>query len=150
MKLYEGCPESRVKAAGDMPGIADIAVDLCRAGFGVSLDFTPNSLESLDRLLTLLGHYSKWPPDRVDETVIAFGSYVGETVRRTLGATWRRQGESYVLSDIAGSEAVICPFEKIKRRIHLGMDESLASYYENTAEVVAQLQAVNKRGSVER
>lgn len=150
MKLYEEYPEGRIQGTGDMSSIADIAVDLCRAGFGVTLDFTPVFLESLDRLLTLLGHYSTWPPDRVDETVIAFGSYVGETIRRTLGATWLRQGESYVLSDVAGSAAVIRPFEKIKRRIQLGAEESLAPYYENVTEVVAKLKAANRHGAFQK
>lgn len=62
---------------------------------GITLDGTPNSLGSLDRVVPEALSY---PPEARDDLVRALGCYVGQVCCETLGCTW---------DDVEGGVAVV-------------------------------------------
>jgi len=78
-----------------MQQLAESAVDAAKDKFGVSLDFSENSLQQLDTLL-LQAHegYKKTSSGgnpvniSIENTVRIWGSYFGEVIRHSLGGDW--------------------------------------------------------------
>ena len=85
---------------GDMmAAYAQDAVDHARAAFGVTLDFTPASVEQVETVLGklydaiprgILGRLIRRGPTEADTALMAriYGGYIGEVIRRTWGGHW--------------------------------------------------------------
>ena len=75
-----------------MQKLAENAVTTARDKFGVSLDFTENSLQQLEMLLQQAHEGYKQTSSTgnisVENTVQVWGSYLGEVIRRSLGGNW--------------------------------------------------------------
>jgi hypothetical protein len=78
-----------------MQKIADNAVSIAKDQFGVSLDFTEDSLGQLELLLQQADERYKQassaenaPPIPIENTVRVWGSYLGEVIHRSLGGEW--------------------------------------------------------------
>ena len=63
---------------------ADKHVGVSRDVLGLNFDFSENSLAQVDEAI------SKFHSDGnlLDSTILGYGSYVGEIIRRNLGAVW--------------------------------------------------------------
>lgn len=66
---------------------AELAVDSIRDVEGVSIDYTPDSLEILDRIIISLKE-ERVELNQIAETIFAFGCYAGEVMIRNLGGEW--------------------------------------------------------------
>jgi hypothetical protein len=73
--------------------------------FGITFDYSPQSLQLVDHAIT------KFHGDRAmfDSTIVTYGCYIGETIRRSLGGEWTPgsddQGQP-VLQAVGGSVTV--------------------------------------------
>lgn len=80
-------------------------VSNARETFGVTFDYSPQSLQLVDHVIT------KFHRDRAmfDHTIVTYGCYIGETIRRSLGGEWTPGSEDEgqpVLKDVGGSVTV--------------------------------------------
>lgn len=66
---------------------AQLAVDAARNVDRIELDYSPQSLAEVDRILGKF-HAQKLRADQIGETVFTFGCYVGEVLVRHLGGSW--------------------------------------------------------------
>lgn len=73
---------------------AQLAVDAARNVDHVELDYSPQSLAEVDRILGRF-HEEKLRADEIGETVFSFGCYVGEVLVRHLGGTWKIPEQSF-------------------------------------------------------
>jgi hypothetical protein len=68
-----------------MESYARAAVDFAQREFQQKLDFTSDSIDTLDDILVLVGES---PELDLDFEVRLWGSYLGEVVRRRYAGTW--------------------------------------------------------------
>lgn len=112
-----------------MDGYARAAADLARGAFGQQLDFTSDSIDSLDEILVVVGES---PELDLDFEVRLWGSYLGEVLRRRYAGTWEMTqypgGVAAVPAvDVRGSR--LFPLMKVHRRLTMGDEEDLRSFY---------------------
>jgi hypothetical protein len=127
-------PETARDAAAD-------AVQSARDSLGVELDYSPDSLAAVDRILHgvhLAGRKSRDLPG----AVLIFGCYVGEVLIRDLGGAWLRPEEAgfqgatghpivLALPDATDGTHLVCnPLGKVGKRIDNGPEDSLPSFYQ--------------------
>jgi hypothetical protein len=110
------------------------AVDLAARNFGVALDWSEPSVQQVERMLSRL--HEELRRDRPPEDVIwtfakAFGSYVGEVIRRHRGGEWGmvRIGDerSPGLRQVGG--ALCWPWGRARNRLVTGPEENVWHYY---------------------
>ena len=112
-----------------MEGYAQGAVDLARGTFQQNLDFTSDSVDALDEVLVLVGES---PELDLDFEVRLWGSYLGEVLRRRYAGSWEMTqypgGTAAVPAvDVRGSR--LFPLMKVYRRLTVGEEEDLSSFY---------------------
>lgn len=91
------------------------------------LDLTEQSIARLDGMLTEF-----WPtlPTHIDEIVVLFGSYLGETIRRQLNWTWiQAVNGGWQLEYKNEFTLVADPFVKMQKRLVNGQDDNLENYF---------------------
>ena len=76
-----------------MRKMADAAITFAAKG-GVVLDYTPESIDTLERYLSELHDYLRapgcpWTENQKWSAALTFGAYVGEVIRRTAGGEWK-------------------------------------------------------------
>jgi hypothetical protein len=137
---------------GDMVrGYAQEAVRVAQKQFGVRLDFTPSSIEALERLLEGQAAVD------LDFQARLWGSYFGEVMRFRWDGEWLLA--PYPGGQAPGSQAAdaqvsvptlevggsrLYPTMKIYRRLTLGAAESVLSFYQMVA---SRLDAPHSQGS---
>lgn len=83
-----------------MSAYASDAVDYCQQAFGLPLDFSEESIKSIEEVLTRLhaslprGFQSRLfkrgpSPEQIDTICKMLGGYVGEVMRRHWGGAWK-------------------------------------------------------------
>ncbi len=105
------------------------AVDAAKANFGIDLDW---SIESIRDVETMFGqlhdHLDEKPSDdALDMFAKAFGSYVGEVIRRKHGGEWGMlalQDEEF-----PGLSLGIWPWSRAYKRIVNGPEDNIWHYY---------------------
>jgi hypothetical protein len=126
-----------------MEGYAQAAADLARRDFKQKLDFTSDSIDTLDEILVLVGE----SPERdLDFEVRLWGSYLGEVLRRRYAGTWEMTpypggAVSVPAVDVRGSR--LFPLMKVYRRLTMGEEEDLRGFYSMVAERLGKPAQVN-------
>jgi len=96
--------------------------------FHVVMDYTPESLDDLDELISR--HWRK-PPPQLEMMVHEFGCYVGQTFRRLHGGEWTYCTDcGWAVEGIGGHDLKIYPFAKVRQRFLVGKCESLGCHYD--------------------
>ena len=67
---------------------AQLAVETAHDVDGIELDYSPESLAQIDRIITSF-HAEGLQPGQIGETVFSFGCYVGEIFVRHHGGVWK-------------------------------------------------------------
>jgi hypothetical protein len=114
---------------------AELMIQPARDISGVDLDFSPGSLEAIDRIIDQM-RLEGVRSDQVAETLFGFGCYVGEVFVRSNGACWRPTDETG-MAGLAGFPIVvelgpdnICnPIGKVFKRLENGDEDSLVYFY---------------------
>jgi hypothetical protein len=117
-----------------MQKMADNAVAAARDKFGISLDFTENSLQQLEMLLQQAHEGYKRASSNVnsqnisiENTVQVWGSYFGEVIRRSLGGDWIVDQKNVFLQ--LGSRR-LDPLGQVRSRIVDGQLYNVQSYFQ--------------------
>ena len=126
-----------------MEGYAQAAVELARKEFKQDLDFSADSVDALDDILVVVGE----SPERdLDFEVRLWGSYLGEVLRRRYAGGWEMTqypGGTVAVPavDVRGSR--LFPLMKVYRRLTVGEEEDLRSFYTMVTERLGKPAQVN-------
>ncbi|HVZ82048.1 MAG TPA: hypothetical protein VG893_00115 [Terracidiphilus sp.] len=112
-----------------MEGYARAAADVARDSFHRTLDFTADSVDTLDEVLVLV---SESPDLDLDFEVRLWGAYLGELLRVRYAGQWEMTqypgGTAAVPAiDVRGSR--LFPLVKVYRRLTMGEEEDLRSFF---------------------
>jgi hypothetical protein len=112
-----------------MEGYARAAVEMAGSEYNRSLDFSPDSVNALDEIVVLL---SENPDIDLDFESRLWGSYLGELLRTRYAGVWEMTqypgGQVAVPAvDVRGSR--LFPLMKVYRRLTIGEEEDLPSFY---------------------
>ncbi len=126
-----------------MEGYARAAADLGTKTFHQPLDFTADSIDALDEVLVLIGES---PELDLDFEVRLWGSYLGEIIRRRYAGTWEMTpypggAVSVPAIEVRGSR--VFPLIKVYRRLTVGEEEDLRSFYSMVTERLGNPAKVN-------
>ena len=126
-----------------MEGYAQAAVEMARKEFKQDLDFSADSVDALDDILVVVGE----SPERdLDFEVRLWGSYLGEVLRRRYAGGWEMTqypGGTVAVPavDVRGSR--LFPLMKVYRRLTVGEEEDLRSFYTMVTERLGKPAQVN-------
>jgi hypothetical protein len=131
-RIEEAFRQARDKTATEMLREAEGCVKGVRQFWGEHLDFSPQSLAAVDRLLRT-GFEPRVDNETVAVAAQAFGAYVGEVVRRTLGGIWHDEemkGQP-VLLNVGDRSVRVEPFRIVSERLDHGCagQQDLSSWY---------------------
>lgn len=126
-----------------MEGYAQAAVELAGSEFGQKLDFTADSIDSLDDILVRVGES---PELEMDFEVRLWGSYLGEVLRLRYAGSWEMTqypgGVAAVPAvDLRGSR--LFPLMKVYRRLTEGEEEDLRTFFSMVTERLGKPAQVN-------
>lgn len=126
-----------------MEGYARAAAELARSEFGQTLDFTSESIDSLDDILVRVGES---PELDMDFEVRLWGSYLGEVLRRRYAGSWEMTqypgGVAAVPAvELRGSR--LFPLMKVFRRLTEGEEEDLRAFFSMVTERLGKPAQVN-------
>lgn len=116
------------------PRMAADVVKMAREGAGVRLDYTPNSLSLLDRIIDGIRH-ERPPTEAVTRTLLGFGAYTGAVLVRGAGAQWVDfdPGQRDIFGQPFGIRTpdgrVWNPLGKAVKRFQNGPEDSLRLFY---------------------
>lgn len=116
-RIEEAYRQAREQAMLEMQRQAEGCVSGVRQFWGEYLDYTPQSLATVDRLIATKFD-AKEEPETIATAIQAFGAYVGEVVRQALGGTWHDEGmkDQPVLVSVGRTKQRVNPFETVLRR----------------------------------
>ncbi|HEV2692650.1 MAG TPA: hypothetical protein VG347_07105 [Verrucomicrobiae bacterium] len=124
---FAGLTEAQVREfVVQIPQHAEKNCELARDLNGVVLDYTAESIPRLDDLIA--ENWPDKPPTLLENMVLAYGSYLGETIRTLHGGDWCHSEEMGFHLDIEGLK--IFPFAKVRRRFINGKEDSLGFFYQ--------------------
>jgi hypothetical protein len=126
-----------------MEGYAEAAVELGREGFARLLDFSAESIEHLDEILALV---CDAPELDLDFEVRLWGSYLGEVLRRRYNGAWEMTpypGGAVAVPAIEVRGSRLFPLIKVYRRLTMGEEEDLSSFFAMVTERLGDPARVN-------
>ena len=126
-----------------MEGYAQGAVETASKDYRQMLDFSAESVDVLDEILVLV---SETPDHDVDYEVRLWGSYLGEIIRHRYAGGWEMTqypGGTVAVPavDVRGSR--LFPMMKVYRRLTMGDEEDLRSFYTMVTERLGKPAQVN-------
>lgn len=105
-----------------------------KAGAQVELDYSPRSLQHIDRVV-LSFHERRLTMNDIGETVFVFGCYVGEVVVRNKGAKWvvpdeRLQKLGFTMMGVELKDGkFLNPIGKTIKLLENGQEDSVVYFY---------------------
>jgi hypothetical protein len=136
-RVEEAFRQAREKTAAEMQRQAEGCVEGVRQFWGERLDFSPQSLAVVDRLIQT-GFGPQPDEETIATAVQAFGAYMGEVVRRTLGGVWHDEemkGQP-ILLNVGNHSIRIEPFRVVSERFghRHGREDDLFAWYRKTSD----------------
>ncbi len=122
---------------------ARAAVELGNDGFQKELDFTADTVDNLDDILVLV---SESPDLDLDFEVRLWGGYLGEVLRRRYNGSWQMTpypGGSVAVPSIEVKGSHLFPLIKVYRRLTMGEEEDLSSFFAMVTERLGSPARVN-------
>ena len=126
-----------------MEAYAQAAAGRGRSEFQQKLDFSAESIDGLDDILVLVGES---PELDLDFEVRLWGSYLGEVLRRRYAGTWEMTpypGGMVAVPAIEVRGSRLFPLMKVYRRLTMGEEEDLGSFYAMVTERLGNPAQVN-------
>jgi hypothetical protein len=132
-----------INANAQMQQLAGNAVAHARDNYGVSLDYSENSLLHLERLLqSAHGVYDSSSSNDnshkvfIEKIVQLWGSYLGEVIRRGWGGIWIEDGHETFLQL---EPQRLDPLGQVRLRIMAGDQHNVHEYYDTLSKTLKQL-----------
>ena len=126
-----------------MEGYACAAAEFAGKEFKQKLDFTSESIDTLDEILVMVGES---PEIDLDFETRLWGSYLGEVLRRRYAGAWEMTqypGGLVAIPavDVRGSR--LFPLMKVYRRLTIGEEDDLRAFYTMATERLGKPAQVN-------
>lgn len=124
----------RTYSAADMcKAFAEDARQKAQRDFGVTLDFSPASVERLEGILARQVEEMKDSPllpIQIEAIAKVWGAYLGEVIRRQRGGDWisPKTGPFAGLCVLRMGTEEICPLAKVYKRLSDGAEDNLFAY----------------------
>lgn len=127
-----------------MEAYATDAVDATRANYGIELDYSPESVKTVEELLAKISPQLRrsWfrrlfriglSEAAVDTICKMFGGYIGEVVRRKRGGVWQIVqnpiGDENVIALVNGDDKIFPPSKVFKRLVN-GDEDDVWFYFQ--------------------
>jgi hypothetical protein len=129
------------KLAGVLVAQAQSAVHSGKLKWAESLDFSPDSLDGVERILGKMHNHAKYAApgegpseDQIATTAKVWGIYVGEVIRRHYGGQWSLSDDGVFALSIG--ETQIFPAAKARKRIVDGPTENIRYYFSSMTKVL--------------
>ena len=126
-----------------MEGYAQGAVETAQRDFRQRLDNSPDSVDILDEILVMVGE----SPERdLDYEVRLWGSYLGEIIRLRYAGSWEMTqypGGTVAVPAVNVRGSRLFPLMKVYRRLTVGEEEDLGSFYAMVTERLGNPAKVN-------
>ena len=117
-----------------MQNSADRAVEIAHDRFGFQLDYSEESLQSLETILASVSTtLNLLENEKVEEQVKLWGGYLGEVVRRYWNGGWdliQYPGGVAAVPTLLVSGSQLYPLMKIYRRLTIGDRENVWEFYQ--------------------
>jgi hypothetical protein len=126
-----------------MEGYAQGAVELAEREYQHTLDFSADSINALDEILILV---SEDPNADLDFESRLWGSYLGEVLRRRYAGSWEMMqypGGTVAVPAVEVKASRLFPLMKVYRRLTVGDEEDLRSFYAMVTERLGNPAQVN-------
>lgn len=126
-----------------MEGYALGAVEAARSEYRQTLDFSAESMNVLDEILVLA---SEDPNADLDYESRLWGSYLGEVLRRRYAGNWEMTqypGGAVAVPAVEVRGSKLFPLMKVYRRLTVGDEEDLRSFYDMVTERLGNPAQVN-------
>lgn len=131
------------KLAGALVAQSQAAVHTAKMQWQETLDFTPDSLDALERILAKVHNTVKFgnidarpSADEIEHMAKLWGLYAGEVIRRYYGGVWSVAEDSeYLLST---GEARLFPVAKMRKRINDGSSDNIRVYFSSVARILRE------------
>ena len=115
--------------------IAQAHVDTARQNYAMTFDYSEQSLRWVDDAIAKFQANGS----AQDDTIIGFGAYVGETIRRSLGGIWVQDERGVaLLQRVGGRELSASPFSWVQQRFAAGIEESVAAKFAGLKSQIGQ------------
>ncbi len=124
-----------------MEGYARAAIDFAAVHYRQKLDYSGESVDRLDEIVTMVGEN---PDADLEFEVRLWGSYLGEVLRRRYAGSWemttypgelpgqeegKKGGEATAVPAVEVRGSRVFPLMKVYRRLTLGEEDDLRSFY---------------------
>ena len=136
-------PDARL--AGTIVAQSQLAIKTGKLQFGESLDFSSESLEQVERIMSALHQQvkegapdKKLTDDQVTELSKLWGIYVGEVIRRYYGGQWSLADG---VPDLVLGGRNASPLAKVRKRIVDGPMDNLKYYFTSIMKVLSSQQS---------
>lgn len=106
---------------------AELVVKTFAESNDVKLHYDEKSVEWLDGYIER--NRLKWDAETAEKLSNVLGSFLGECIRRNYGGDWQMSEKGYGLGIVFSDGNVAFPFNKIKKQIENGNDDSIAGFY---------------------
>lgn len=127
------------KLAGTIVAQSQQAIKAAKLTFDESLDFTSESLEGVERIMTKLQKQEpKLSDEQLTELSKLWGVYVGEVIRRYYGGQWTTVDG---VPDVALGGKHAAPVAKVRKRLVGGPTENLKYYFTSIMKVLSSQQS---------
>lgn len=120
-----------VPEPGNLDRLAEAIVETAKQIEGVALDYSPESLKDVDKIL-LRFHEDGMRVRYIADPLFCIGCYVGEVMCRRLGARWvdppnQMMGMFPVV--LIGSDNYSAPISKVYKHVMNGAEDSVYFFY---------------------
>lgn len=112
-----------------MEGYARAAIEVAGNEYHRTLDYSPDSVNALDEIVVLL---SECPEIDLDFESRLWGSYLGELLRSRYAGSWEMTqypGGQVAVPAVEVRGSRLFPLMKVYRRLTIGEEEDLPSFY---------------------
>jgi hypothetical protein len=112
-----------------MEGYAQAAVQVAKNEYRRTLDFSADSINAVDEVVVLL---SESPDIDLDFESRLWGSYLGEVIRIRYAGSWEMTqypGGQVAVPAVEVRGSRLFPLMKVYRRLTIGEEEDLRSFY---------------------
>lgn len=119
-------PQENPALTAELQRLAESHVASAATRFGLTLDYSEESLRQTDDAISK----ELAAGNSLEDSLLAHGAYVGETLRRRLGGVWVQDERGVaLLQGIGGGDLTASPFSWMQSRLANGMGDALAARF---------------------